>query len=267
MVAYDTVYTFATNPGAGPTATAAAPGDSLNVRDFDTSQSNAFLEQIWRRGATAGYGRVRSPRLHDNVTGINAYSGETVDTLGFPIQASQPLYPNDALIVEESGGGAETDAVVLEIYYEQLGGVNARLAHWSDIQPNIRNLKAFQIAAPAGANAWTDTVITTTENQLHADADYALLGYRSSAACAAVGIKGPDTGNLRICGPGTTTTLDTTDWFIRQDMLSAGVPYIPVFAANNRGSLYASAIDVAAVAGLIVTFFCAELATKFAAAS
>jgi hypothetical protein len=267
MVALDTVYTFATNPGAGPTATAAAPGDSLNVRDFDKSSSNTTLEQMWRRGATAGYGRVRSPRLHDNVTGINLYSGEVIDTLPFPIQASQYLYPNDGLIVEESGGAAESDAVVLSIYYEALGGVNARLAHWSDINPNIKNLKAFQIAAPAAANAWTDTVITTTENQLHADADYALLGYRSSASVAAVGIKGPDTGNLRICGPGTTTTLDTTDWFIRQDQLSGNVPYIPVFAANNRGSLYTSAIDVAAVAGLVVTFFCAELITKFTASS
>lgn len=262
MAAIDTVYSFVANPGAGPTAAAAAQGDSLNVRDFDKSQNHAYLEQLWRRGATAGYARVRSPRLHDNVTGINAYSGETVDTLGFPIEAAQDLWPNDALIVELSGGAAETDAAVLSVYYEQLGGVNARLANWSDISGNIKSYKSFQIAAPAGANAWTDTVITTTENQLHADADYALLGYRSSAAAGAVGIKGPDTGNLRICGPGTTTTLDTADWFLRQNRLS-GLPYIPVFAANNRGSLYASAIDVAAVAGLIVTFFCAELAAKF----
>ncbi len=261
MPALDTIYTYATNPGAGPAATAPAVGDSLSVRDFNAAQSQATLEGMWRRGATAGYARVRSPRLHDNVTGLNGYSAEVVDTLPFPLPAGQGLWPNDNLIVEVSGGGAETDAAVLSIYYEQLGGVNARLAHWSDLLPNVKSYKMFQVAAPTAANAWTDTVITTTENQLHADSDYALLGYRSNTAVAAVGFKGPDTGNLRICGPGTTTTLDTTDWFIRNDM-QGGTPYVPVFAANNRGSLYVSTIDVAAQAGLIVTLFCAEMASK-----
>lgn len=260
MPAIDTVYTFVANPGAGPTAFAAAAGDSLNVRNFNSGTDQCYLEQMWRRGATAGYARVRSPRLHDNVTGLNLYSGEVIDTLSFPIEAAQPLAPVDALIVEGSGGGAETDAAVLSLYYTNIQGSNARLNGWGDISGLIKSYKPFQVAAPAGANAWTDTVITTTENQLHADTDYAVLGYRSSAAAGAVGIKGQETGNLRICGPGTTTTLDTTDWFLRNARLS-GLPYIPVFNSNNRASVYVSAIDVAAVAGLIVTLFCAELSS------
>ena len=261
MSAIDTVYTSAANPGAGPTAFAAAVGDSLNVRDFNAATATAELRQLIRRGATAGYARVRSPRLHDNVTGINMYSAETVDTLSFPGELGQPLYPNDTLIVEGSGGAAETDAAVMSIYYSDLGGIQARLASPGDILPIVKSVKAFQVAAPAGANAWTDTLITTTENQLHADEDYAVLGYRSSAACAAVALKGQETGNLRIGGPGTTTTLDTTDWFIRQSEKS-GRPHIPVFNANNRGSIYVSAVDVAAVAGLIVTLFCVELSQR-----
>lgn len=264
MPAIDTVYTFVANPGAGPTATAAAAGDSLNVRDFDKEGGHhAWLEHMIRRGVTAGYARVRSPRLHDNVTGINQFSAEAVDTLGFPPESACDLWPNDGLIVEMSGGAAETDAVVLSIYYENLGGVNARLAHWSDISDSIRNYKAFQTAAPAGANAWTDTVITTTENQLHADSDYAVLGYRTSASVAAVAIKGPDTGNLRIGGPGAAVAYDTERWFLEMDELSENQPYVPIIAANNRGSLYVSAVDVAAVAGLTVTLFCAELSVRF----
>lgn len=257
MVAIDTVYTFATNPGAGPTATAPATGDSLQVRAF-SSPASAQLDQMWRRGATAGYARVRSPRLHDNQTGINVFGSETVDTLGLPNQPAQPLYSADQLIVEESGGAAENDAVVLANYYTQLDGVSARLAQWGDIAGMQKNLKAFQVAAPAGANAWTDTVITTTENQLHADSYYAVLGYRASVTVAAVGFKSPETGDLRVCGPGTTTSFDTSDWFVRWAR-DAGHPAIPVFAANNRGAAYVSAVDVAAVAGLIVTLYCLEL--------
>lgn len=257
MPAIDTIYTFATNPGAGGAAAAAAPGDSLQVRSF-SNPASAYLEHGIRRGVTAGFAQITSPRLHDNNTGINWDTGEAVDTLVFPNELEQPLYSADNLAVKVSGGGAESDAVVLMNWYSQLDGISARLAQWSDISGMVKNVKHFQVAAPAGANAWTDTVITTTENQLHADSYYACVGYKCSAACAAVGIKAPETGDLRVCGPGTTTGIDTADWFLRWAK-NSGRPAIPVFAANNRGAIFVSAVDVAAVAGLIVTLVCLEL--------
>jgi hypothetical protein len=259
MPAIDTVYTFVANPGAGPTATATAPapGDSLQVRSF-SAPASAYLEQMIRRGVTAGYGRVRSPRLHDNQTGINVYGAEVVHTLGLPNQLNQPLYSADNLITEMSGGAAETDALVLINSYTQLDGISARLAMWGDISNMVKNTKAFQVAAPAGANTWTDTAITATENQLHADAYYAVLGYNCSASVACVAFKSPETGDLRVGGPGSTVSLDTADWFLRFSR-DSNTPAIPIFAANNRGAAYVSAVDVAAVGGLIVTLICAEL--------
>ena len=261
MPAIDSVYTSVVNPGAGPTATAAAAGDSLNIRNFDSTSKRAYLEHAFRRGATAGFARIRSPRLHDNVTGINWDSGEAVDTLTIPHEMNQPLYPVDTLITEISGGAAETDALGFIVYYEDIPGLSGQFLSPGDVVGNIRNLKHFQVAAPAGANAWTDTVITTTENQLHADADYAVLGYKASATCAMVGVKAPETGNLRVCGPGTTTGIGTADWFLRWSRLT-GKPTIPVFNANNRAGVFVSAIDVAAVAGLIVTLVVAELQSR-----
>ena len=261
MAAIDTVYTFVANPGAGPTATAPAAGDSLTVRNFDIGTKQAFLEHAIRRGATAGFARIRSPRFHDNVTGINWNSGETVDTLVIPHEASQQVYPADTLVTEMSGGAAETDAVALILRYDDIPGLSGQFLSPGDVVGNIRNLKHMQVAAPAGANAWTDTVITTTENQLHADADYAVLGYRASATCACVGIKAPETGNLRVCGPGSTTGEATADWFLRWSRLTQK-PCVPVFNANNRAGVFVSAIDVAAVAGLVVTLVLAELDTR-----
>lgn len=261
MVAIDSVYTFATNPGAGPAATAAAAGDSLTIRNFPMGSSSARIEHLIRRGATAGFARLRSPRFHDNATGINWNSGETVDTLTMPHEVGQPVYPADTLIAEVSGGAAESDALGFLVYYDDLPGISAQVKSPGDVIGNIRNMKHFQVAAPAGANSWTDTVITTTENQLHADADYAVLGYRCSATAAMVGVKAPETGNLRICGPGSTTGIATDDWFLRWSRLT-GKPCIPVFNANNRAGVFVSAIDVAAVAGLVVTLVCAELVSK-----
>lgn len=265
MPAIDTVYTFVTNPGATLTATAAAAGDSLNVRNFDSSTQYASLEHVFRRGATAGIGSVQSPRMHDNATGINFTSSEAVDTLVFPNEAYQPLYPADGLIVKATGGAAESDAVGLLIYYSDIPGLKGQFISPGDLQGQIRNVKAFQVAAPAGANAWTDTVITTTENQLHADADYAVLGYKVSATCALIGVKAPETGNLRVGGPGTTVGIDTADWFVRWSK-NSGYAAIPVFNANNRSGVFVGAVDVAAVAGLIVTLICAELVNRVTSA-
>lgn len=260
-IAVDSVWTSVANPGAGPTATAPAAGDSLTIRNFSFASSGARIEHAFRRGATAGFARIRSPRLHDNATGINWNSGEAGDSLVMPHEVGQPVYPADTLITEISGGAAETDAVSFLTYYDDLPGINAQLKSPGDIVNNIRNLKHFQVAAPAGANAWTDTVITTTENQLHADADYAVLGYRASAQAGLVGIKAPETGNLRVCGPANTLGIETADWFMRWARIS-GRPTIPVFNANNRAGVFVSAIDVAAVAGLVVTLVCAELVNR-----
>lgn len=257
MGAIDTVYTDVTNPGSTWTATTPAIGDSLAVRNFP-SPGQAYLLDAWRRGATAGPARVRSPRLHDNVSGINWYSAEVVDTLGFPRDVVQDLIANDVLIAEVQGGTAEYDGIVLMNYYTSLPGANARLAAWGDISGIIKSMKAFYTVGAAGAHAWTDTVITTTDNQLHANTDYAVLGYKVGTACAAVAIKGQETGNLHIGGPGTTTAFPTTEWFKKLSD-ETGLPCIPVFNANNRFGVYVSAADVAAIATLDITLYLAEL--------
>lgn len=260
MGAIDTVFSFVTNPSGSFTACAAAPGDSLSVRSFNYGSDYCYLEQVLRRGATKGQARVRSPRLHDSTTGIIVDSAEVVHSLGLPDQLNQPMYPADTLIVEMTGGAAETDGVGLCIYYSNLPGVSARLASWGDISGIIKNIKCFVTAVTASATIgnWSDTLVTTTDNQLHSDADYAVLGYTTDVPLGLVAIKGADTGNLRVGGPGSTNNMATTDWFLRWAQLS-NYGAIPVFNANNRFATYVSVVDVAASTAANVTLICAEL--------
>lgn len=260
MPAISTIAVSAIAPGAGPTAAAAAPGDSLTVQNFPAS-GEARLFGLVRRGATGGLLRVRSPRMHDNVTGINFHSSEAVSSMLLPPQAAQSLYAGDTLIAELGGGGAgETDLGAIQMYYTDLPGSSARLNAWGDIAGIIRGIKSFQVAVTNSATAgdWTDTVITATENQLHADSDYAVLGYVTDAAQGVVGIKGQETGNLRVCGPGTALGLDTSDYFLRLSN-ALGLPAIPVFNANNRAGVYVSSVDSVASTTANVTIICAEL--------
>lgn len=258
-MAIDTVGFQATNPGAGGAAATVLGGDSFTVRN-GAAGSRVILEEILRQGATAGFVRVRSPLLHDNVRGIMFTTPDTPSRFLFPPDAGQPLQPLDNLIVEISGGGAEVDGGVMVNYYENLPGAAARLHLPGDILPNIKFIKPVQVACavPGTAFTWTDTVMTTTENLLHATSDYAVLGYITDTACCAVGIKGQDTGNLRVCGWGSTDPSDTSDFFIRKSERE-GRPWIPVINAANRFSTFAS-ILTSAVAGTInVQLILAEL--------
>ena len=258
-LALDVIATRVANPGAAFTATTAVPGDSLTVRNFaDTAQ--AFLLNLIRRGAATGAFRVRSPLLHDNVRGIAVTSGQTPTVFALPRELSQRLYAQDTLITEITGGGAETDMGLLVIYYQDLLGVAARLHMRGDIEGNIDNIKPVTVAVTNSATIgnWTDTVITTTEDLLHANTDYAVLGYITDTAQAFVAIKGQDTGNLRVGGPGTVNVEDTSDYFVAQGIYH-NIPFIPVFNSANKGSTFVSTTDTVASSTANITLVLAEL--------
>lgn len=250
------------NPAGTPTAVTPATGDTFTVRNF-TQTSRAWLTGVVRKGATAGIVRVRSPLLLDNTQGIRFAegSGESVDLL--PMLPLQQLQAQDALVVEVTGGGAESDGAALTMYYEDAPGANARLASWGDIAGNIAGAFPYEVNAVGGAiGVWADTAITNLYNLLKANEDYAILGYVCDAAVLAVAVKGDDTSNFRIGGPGSTDAIETRTFFKRMsdDM---GRPAIPIINAANVGNTFVSAIDVAAATPVNVTLVLAQLATPF----
>lgn len=263
-LALEVISTFVANPGATFTAAAASPGDSLNVRNFATTDS-AVLVNLIRRGATSGAARVRSPLLHDNVRGIAITTGQTPSIFGLPRELSQPLYAQDRLIVEVTGGAAETDMALLVIYYSNLLGVASRLHMRGDIEGNVRYIKPLTVAVTNSATigTWTDTVITATEDLTHANKDYAVLGYITDAALGAVAVKGIDTGNVRVGGPGSVNTEDTADYFVAQGIYH-NMPYIPVINSANKAGTFVSTVDTVASSTANVTLILAELVTNLA---
>ena len=249
MPAIDTVAFFSTQGAAAafPTALGAAPGDSLSIRNFPAGQY-AQLEALLYSAGGGERVRITSPNLHDNQTGITFEPAEVPAQFLVAAPFAVGLQANDMLTVQGGIAAAGTIAGALQIYYSQLPGISARLHSWGDISGNIRYIKSVEVdLAAIAVGAWTDTLITVTENQLHANKDYAVLGYQCSAAIDVVGVKGSATGNLRVCGPGASSTLDITEYFVYMSEEN-NVPYIPVFNADDRGAFYVSAFNHAAVA-------------------
>lgn len=260
-IAVETVSGRVTNPGTTITALTANSGDSFSVRSF-TFESGAYLEEIYASAATAGLIRVRSPRLHDNVQGIRLRTTAAAVRRLLPDTAMQRLYPQDVLIVEMTGGASETDVGILQLYYADLPGTAARLALWEQIAPRVVNILTCEVAIAAASTLgdWSaGTSIDTTFDLLKANTDYAVLGYESSVNVGAVAIGGPDTGNLRVGGPGSTEAIETRGYFVEQSRIH-GTPHIPVINAANKGSTLAYQVDSETGASNSVGFILAELA-------
>lgn len=225
----------------GLTAATLATGDSLAVRSFKDNAS-AYLENVFVQGAAAPR-RVRllSPRLHDNVTGVSFQSAENPTEFLIGRDFSQTLYSADQLVAQLDAAGSSDTVAALSIYYTDVPGINANLATWDQIKNRIIDFKPVEVDVTTSATigAWQDTVITTTENQLKANYQYALLGMETSSALLCQGIKGPATGNLRVCMPAASPTLRLTDYFVFQSQ-SSGRPWIPIIEANDRASTYVS---------------------------
>jgi hypothetical protein len=264
--AVDTVLAFSTQAGAGafPQALAAAPGDSLVVRGTKGETKARLMAFVLQSNAAGQKFRLTSPLMHDNVTGFTIIPADNPALFAVPSETSVELNEQDTLVVAGACGAAYTITAGLVIDYDDVRGTDADLHRWSDIRDDIKSLKSVEVSNGAIAvGAWTDTLITATENQLHADRSYAVLGYEPAAACALVGVKGVATGNLRMCGPGGPQSLDLTDYFVQMSEKHQR-PYIPVFQANDRGAIYVSQANGAAIAGAAaeVSLIVAELKTK-----
>lgn len=259
--AYEIITGRVLNPGATITALTANSGSSFVVRAFN-STARAWLEGVWSQNATAGVARVRSPKMHDSTQGIR-YRTPAATIRDFVSDFSkQPLYPTDTLVVEASGGGAETDCLALAVYYEDLDGSDAKLASWEQIAAQVVNLLTVEVAVtgPATAGDWSAGVaLNSFTDLLKADTKYALLGYQTDTEVCAVGIQGPDTGNYRVGGPGCIEPLETRDWFVRQSR-DSGLPHIPILNSNNKGGTTVAVTKATAAGTINIDLSLAELA-------
>lgn len=249
-----------TNPGAAFTPITLDTGDSLTVRAVP-QDSAAYLDDVWALGATAGIVRIRSPRMHDNVQGQRMRYTAATPTPLQPFEASERLYPQDVLIVEETGGAAEVDVVSMLLWYGNVPGIDARLVNYSEVDPRIKNILTVETTHATGATVGDyggALAINANIDLLKANTDYAILGYLTDVNVCSVGYRGPDTGNVRIGGPGTTLRHETRDWFVKLSQRT-GRPYVPIINSANKAGTTIDLVHTAAAAAVNVTTILAEL--------
>lgn len=250
-----------TNPGAALTAVTMDTGDSNTVRSYPFGASPAYIDNLWAFGATAGTIRIRSPRLHDVSQGIRLRYAASNPTVLLPDYARQLLYPQDVLILEQSGGGAETDMFTALTIYEDLPGVQAQLATWDQISPRVKNIAGVECNLTTSATAGQyggAQALNANFDVLKRNEQYAILGYTVDTACCTIGLQGPDLGNLRVGGPGSIRHELTAGWFCDLSVRE-GKPMIPIINSANVANTVVDIATPATAAAVNVTFVVAEL--------
>jgi len=226
-----------TNPSTTITGLTANTNNSFTVRNF-ADQDKCYLDGIWSQSATAGVIRLRSPKMHDISQGIRFTDIAGVSRNLLPAGLSEVLYAQDTLTFEMSGGASETDAGFLLVAYDNLPGSDARFATFDQVKTRVVHVLTAEVTVtnPTTAGDWSaGTAINATFDLLKANTDYAVLGYQAASAVGAVALVGPDTGNYRVGGPGTTESIETRHWFKRMGE-ATGRPYIPIFNSANKAN-------------------------------
>ena len=247
---------------------------SYTVRSYPDG-SSAWLEDAWGATSAAQWlWSIKSPRLHDDVKGIlmavNAYTntGSTVifnPNTNLPGFLTQKLFSTDVLSVTALAATATNKFVgVMNVRYENLGGVNARLFHWNEIGPQIVNLVGIEVQPAASGTVGhfgTGVALNSVDQRLKANTDYAWLGYTCSIPVTALVMNGVDVGNLNVGGPGAYDSSSTGDFFVAQS-LKYNTAHIPVVNSNNQGGTFISIADVKASTAPNVTLYFGELRNR-----
>lgn len=247
---------------------------SFTVRSY-AQGSSAYLENVWAATSAASWLlSIKSPRLHDDVLGIQYAVGaytNTGSTVIFNPQEMMPgiqqqfLYATDTLSVTANATtGTNKFLGVFNVRYTDLGGVNARLYDWATIQPMIKNYVGFEVQPAASATVGVfgaGVALNSVSSRWKANTDYALLGYSTSVPVGAIVLNGVDLGNLNVGGPGLPNTADTGFFFVEQSRLY-NAPHIPVINSLNVGGTFVSVADITASTAPNVVLHFAELTQR-----
>lgn len=248
---------------------APATGDSATF--FNVPQgSGPYLAEIWGvDDAHVAEISLTASRFHDQTFGIRtaipsgaALAPTTRPSLVSPAGFDQPIFPSDVLTVQVNGTAADNVNVTLQLYYPQLPGIDARLATSQFVRQNLKNLVGVRVSPTSGAGTYGATVaLNSVTNLLHANTDYALLGFTSQTPIASLVVQGIDTGNMRVGGP--VLAAPEHDAYLFSDLSDKyGVGLIPVINSNNAGGTTIAAAHTSAAAK-VVDVLLAELSVPF----
>ena len=222
-------------------ALAAVPGDSLIVKNAKEGSRIRCIAMWGKLQLAAGYIGVLSPLLHDSTRGFRTRCQVNTPDNQIPYGVSIPLHPQDNLTVQALcvDAAADEEYVSMLNYYDDFPNVAANLIGSEALKSRIKNITTVEDTSGATAiNSYSgNRVINVASDLLHANTEYALLGFEVGILCHAITVIAPDFANFRVGCPGNIVDSQLTqNWF--KDLAEAnGIDCIPVFNTANKGNI------------------------------
>ena len=243
MAALQVITGFTKGVVAALTPVTLAAGDNLQTKDTD---GVIKLLDIWTQCATPPQTiQLRSPRMHDNVQGIQINNGD-LNAAGLLGSVPQNLIRQDTLILQNTSGAgaAEIDTISLLLWYSSLKGSDGNYMRPSDVLAKALNLVTVQlICASGGAGGYSGEVpLNSLTDLLKANTNYALIGYNIDTPACTIGIRGVDSGNIRVGMPANNVKAEMTSNYFIDMSRKFSLPLILVINSANKANTF---IDVA----------------------
>jgi hypothetical protein len=234
----ETIAYQATAPGTASGAIGTAVGgDSLIIKN---GQGPATLLQAWNMNQTAGYHQLTFPSGHDTTRGFRYNAGTAADAkltfgVGMEVEPQETITPT--IVGSATGGDVETG--ILLVKYPNLPGVTGRYTTWSQLVQRTEKVTTVSATLTGAAAGYTGSELINAESDLlRANRDYAVLGMTTSLSCAAVCLRGPDTGYQRVSVPGNPDeSQQLQEWFC---LLARAYDdaLIPIINSGNRNATF-----------------------------
>ncbi len=234
------VTAFTTAAGASGAAAAAVTGDSLTVKN---GMGKSMILSAWCQSQADGWMQIIKPSGHDTTRGFRqVVDGANIMNLFaagmmLEVEAQELL----SLTLAGSATAGDVEQIMLQMYYDNLPGVQGRFIDFAELMQRAEMLKLNTIQATltgAAAGYTGSQLITAGSNLLQANRDYAVLGITTNIPCGAVYLSGADTAYQKVAVPGGVSEADYgRDWFCSQSR-AFQMPLIPVINSGNKESTY-----------------------------
>ncbi len=227
-------------PGTTLTNITVNTGNSLTVRNAPIDTKIQMICS-WALNQVPGTIQIRSPRLHDNVNGIQFNVTSADPDVLWPLNIPQNLISQDKINVLQSGSANAGDIEMscLLIYYPELPGIAGRFINAEELKTRTKNIMTAtnSITTNNTGDYSGEMAINSTQDNFKANTDYALIGYQTDFNCNCIRWRGADVGNIGVGGPGNGNDKALTrDWFLKLS-LKYDLPLIPVFNSANKNSI------------------------------
>lgn len=249
------IQTFiATAAAAAGSAAAAVTGDSLTIQN---GRGAVRLLAVWAQLQTAGFIQINSPSAHDVIRGWRTRVGAGNITPENPIGIDWQVRPQEVLSVTiaENAVAGDIGSVCVLQQYDDLPGINGRYMHIKDVMKKVARITTVEatITTGAGGGYTGEELLTAESDLLKANADYAVLGISCSVPCAAITLRGPDLGNVRVGVPGDITDHDLTSRFFMMLSAAYDIPAVPIINSGNRAQTFIGAVQNENAAAVPIT--------------